>query len=388
MAVEKKITTTTGLPNPIELAKEAWLIYKARFWAVVGVYVLGYLGIIAVLVAALALGAVVFFAMGAKFQPDIFIVEMIIGILAVVSMIVIGIWISASEIITISHWEKKLGIKASYAQAKPFIVPLLLTSLVSALIIFGAAFVFVIPAIIFGVWFSFAAYSVVLEKKSKLEALHASREYLRGRFWKVIWLMVAIHLPEMVVSMAIASGTQNQSGGGGELSGLFRLISLLVLPFYQMYTYTLYKHLKKTTESGVTAIPQSSKLLYLIVPAVGYLLVITGMVAIAPYVSKSMSTLPTLINNFATLGKEGDNIKPGTQIVTGIVLYYAAHQEYPKNLDALVSDKLLDEVPTYPISGLSYEYTLTSGGKDFKLCTPGIMTSQKCVTSKSKDFDL
>ena len=388
MAVEKKITTTTGLPNPIELAKEAWLIYKARFWAVVGVYVLGYLGIVAILVAAVALGLGVFFAMGAKFQPDIFIAEAIIGILAVVGMVIIGTWIYATEIITISHWEKKLGIKASYAQAKPFIIPLLLTSLVSALIIFGAAFVFIIPAIIFGVWFSFVAYSVVLEKKTMLEALHASREYFRGRFWKVIWLMVAIHLPEMVVSMAIASGTQNQSGGEGGLGGLFRLVSLLVLPFYQMYTYTLYKYLKKTTESAVAVIPRSSKLLYLIVPAVGYLFVAIGIVAVAPYVSKSMSTLPTLINNFAILGKDGDNIKPGTEIVTGIVLYYAAHHEYPKTLDALVSDKLLEEVPTYPISGLPYEYTLTSGGKDFKLCTPGIMPEQKCVTSKSKDFDL
>jgi hypothetical protein len=386
MAVEKKITTTTGLPNPIDLAKEAWLIYKARFWAVVGVYVLGYLGIIAVLIATLVLGGVAFFALGAKFQLNIFIVEIILGLLAIVSMTVLGTWISGSVISSIAHWQKKVGAKESYRITKPFIIPLLLTSVLSGLIVFGSVFIFIVPALIFGVWFSFAQYSVLLDKRSGLEALHASREYVRGRFWKVIWLMIAVHLPEIVLGMTIATGVKNENGGG--LSGIFQLVSLLAIPFYQMYTYTLYKHLKKTTESSATVIPQSSKLLYLIVPAVGYILVITGVVAIVPLVGKSMSTLPTLINNFASLQKQTDNIKPGTQIVTGIVLYFAAHHEYPKDLDTLVSDKLLEEIPTFPISGLPYVYTLTSGGKDFKLCTPSVMTSQKCVTSKSGNFDL
>lgn len=386
MAEEKKIITTSILPGPIELAKESWEMYKARFWTVVGIGFLGYLGIALVLFVTVVLGAIVFFTLGGKLQPNTLSVLGILGVLAIVGMTLMGTWISGSVIVSLDQWKKKIGIKESYALAKPFIFPLLLTSLLSGLIIFGSIFVFIIPAILFTVWFSLAQYSVIIDKKSGLTALQTSREYIRGRFWGVIWRMIAVHLPEIVLSMAIASGTQGR--GGGELSGLFRLLSLLAIPFYQMYAYTLFMHLRKTTELKTLGVPGKSKLVYVLVPAIGYLLLIAGVVALAPLANRSMSMLPTLFNNFSSLSKQGDNIKPGTQIVTGIVLYYAAHQEYPKQLDVLVSDKILDEIPTYPISGLPYDYTLTSGGKDFRLCTPGILSPQKCVTSESNDFDL
>lgn len=385
MTAEKN-TTTPALPTPIELAKETWVIYKDRFWTVVGIGLFGYLGVVVAIVAAAIFGVLAFFLLGGKFQPSIVGVGALLGIAIIIGISLLSTWISASIIINITHWQKKIGIKQSYGQAKPFIVPLFLTSLFSGLIIFGSMFVLLVPAFIFIVWFSFAQYSVILDKRSGLEALHASREYVRGRFWKVIWLMIAVHFPEIALGIVFTSGGDGKNNGG--LGSIFQLLSLLAIPFYQVYMYSLFIHLRKTTTSSLANVSKNSRLVYLLVPALGYLLFIIGLVAVAPSIGKSMSTFPTLFNNFNSLSKQGDNIKPGTQIVTGIVLYYVAHQEYPKDLDVLVTDKILDEIPTYPISGLPYSYTVTSGGKDFKLCTPGIISPQKCVTSESGNFDL
>lgn len=388
MAEEKKIVALTRLPNPIELAKESWIIYKARFWTVVGVGLLGYLGVIIAFLIAVVIGVIGFFALGGEFQPTIIGLGTLLAVALIVVLSLLGTWISAALIINIAGWQKKVGVKESYSLAKPFIVPLLLTSVLSALIITGSAFVFIIPAFIFSVWFSFAQYSVVLDKKTGLEALYTSREYVRGRFWKVIWLMVAVHLPEIVISMVIGSAVKNENGTG--LNGIFQLVALLAIPFYQMYSYTLFMHLRKTSELKKTEVVGRSTLMYLLVPAIGYLLLIIGAVVIAPTVTKSLGSMGEFFNNYKSLGAE-DGTKPGTRIVTGLVVYFVANQEYPESLDVLVDKKILPSVPKYSVSTLSelpYEYMVISDGKDFRLCTPAVVSPKKCVTSKSKDFDL
>lgn len=384
MAIEKEVTVIKPLPNPIELAKESWLVYKARFWSVLGIGALGFLGVMAVLLLTVILGVGAYFLLGGKSQPLIGIGAVLI-LVTIAGISLLGNWISAAVTINIAHWEKRVGIKESYQLARPFIIPLLLTSLVSGLIILGAGLLLIIPALIFSVWFSFIQYSVVLDKKSGLAALTASREYIRGRFWQVLWLMVAVHLPEIVLGLVFSSGGSGKEGG--DVSGILQIFSLFTFPFYQVYMYTLFLHLRKTTIS-LKDKSTNTPLSYIIVPALGYILLVLGLVTIVPLISKSLPSLSTLFTNFNTLNKQGDNIKPGTQIVTGIVLYYAAHQEYPEKLDVLVSDEILDEMPVYPISGLPYRYTVTTGGKDFKLCTPTLVSPEKCVTSKSKDFDL
>ena len=107
MAKSLEIISNDKLPDPIQLAKETWVIYKARFWTVVGVGFLGYVGIVLLLLILIALGAIMFFVLGGKFQPSLIALGVIIVLVTIIGLIIMGTWISGSIIIAIRGWEKK-----------------------------------------------------------------------------------------------------------------------------------------------------------------------------------------------------------------------------------------------------------------------------------------
>lgn len=66
------------------------------------------------------------------------------------------------------------------------IAQLFVLQLLLGLIILGGLILFVIPAIIFGVWFAFALYFLILENKGITESLGASKTLVSGYFWTVL----------------------------------------------------------------------------------------------------------------------------------------------------------------------------------------------------------
>ncbi len=56
-------------------------------------------------------------------------------------------------------------------------------SLLQALTIAGGILMFIIPGLIFLVWFGFATQALLLDGKKGLDALSASRDLAKGRFW-------------------------------------------------------------------------------------------------------------------------------------------------------------------------------------------------------------
>ncbi len=56
-------------------------------------------------------------------------------------------------------------------------------SLLQALTIAGGILLFIVPGIIFLVWFGFAPQALLLDGKKGLDALSASRDLAKGRFW-------------------------------------------------------------------------------------------------------------------------------------------------------------------------------------------------------------
>lgn len=148
------------------------------------------------------------------------------SILSIVVMIIAGIfafWLGIAFAMAIKasltnepidDW--KMGLKKS----TKLIVPVALTSLLGGIIIFGGTLLLIIPGIIFGVWYCFAFYSAIFENKKNTAALQSSKQLVVGRWWSIMWRIVA---PALLFSI---------------ISGI--LSSILTWPFSMISTWNTY----------------------------------------------------------------------------------------------------------------------------------------------------
>ncbi|GEM_PF-709102 len=107
-------------------------------------------------------------------------------------------------------------------------------------------FLFIIPGIIVSVWFAFAIFVLVLENKKGLAALFTSREYVRGRWWRIWGRMIFVNIFVGVIFwvILIAFGvvfTLLHIKDGSQF--VSQILYAFATPFTIIYSYLLYKNL-------------------------------------------------------------------------------------------------------------------------------------------------
>lgn len=69
--------------------------------------------------------------------------------------------------------------------------PLAWVCVLQGVVTLGGLLLIIVPGLVFLVWFAYAQQAALLDGKRGLEALNASRELSRGRFWAVAWNLFA-----------------------------------------------------------------------------------------------------------------------------------------------------------------------------------------------------
>jgi len=139
-----------------------------------------------------------------------------------------------------------LTIRQAYGQATGFFWRYLGFSIVLSLIILVGLLLFVIPAIIFLVWFTFSIFVLVLENGRIIESLKRSREYVRGHWWAVFGRMLFVIVITLIILAPLSmlgSGTSDQRD---LFDGLVSLVTALITPFTIIYMYLMYQDIKGT----------------------------------------------------------------------------------------------------------------------------------------------
>jgi hypothetical protein len=65
-------------------------------------------------------------------------------------------------------------------------LPLILVSLLVAAVVLGGTILFIIPGLMFAIWFGYAQFLAIFEGKQGLPALAESRNLVQGRFWTAV----------------------------------------------------------------------------------------------------------------------------------------------------------------------------------------------------------
>ena len=107
-----------------------------------------------------------------------------------------------------------------------------------------AGSVFIIPGIIVWVWFSFALYVRAVEGDKGVGALIKSRQYVRGRWWAVLYRLLPVWALPMAVNI---------------VPGIGPLFSMLFLPFAITYHCVLFEQLRAAHGPVETPAPAQKK---------------------------------------------------------------------------------------------------------------------------------
>lgn len=130
----------------------------------------------------------------------------IIIFLIYVASLIFSFWVTVSLTRTTALTTKNEQIpswKEILLNDSRLIMPIILNSILVTLLIAVGSILFIIPGIIFFVWYNFSTYTMILDNQTWTGALKASKNLVIGRWWSIAWKIFAIVVFYAIVSMVL-----------------------------------------------------------------------------------------------------------------------------------------------------------------------------------------
>ena len=146
-------------------------------------------------------------------------------------IIALQAWIRVTLFYTVKERANDSKVKDLLMNSSSKVGPYFWVVFLKSIIILGGFLLFIIPGIIFSIWFSLAEYAFVFDDKKGMQALWRSKELVQGYWWPVFGRLLALFLLAVFVSCIHNVG--------------FLINFVLVLPFGIIYGYVIYEDLKR-----------------------------------------------------------------------------------------------------------------------------------------------
>lgn len=205
------------IQGPFTLFKEAVRFYKVNYALLVGI----------VLIPA-----------AVDICSSILALETIGDILS----FVVSIFAYIALIIAIDNPTGIGTIQNAYRASGTFFFRYLFVSMITGFLIVLGLFALLLPGFLFMVWFAFAAFVVVLEKRDVFDSIKLSREYARGKWSAIFGRLIVLGL--LVCALITPIAIMFSATGIREL-GMY-LLAWLITPLTYIYLYLLYKEVKRS----------------------------------------------------------------------------------------------------------------------------------------------
>lgn len=229
----------------MDLIQNSFEIYKDRVWVLLGLMVITILSGVALLpgVIVLVVGGATGILSIMSGDPEavinigsflatggLVIVGLILILIGIIISIVIGIWCQLAAIYAIKERATKIGIKQSLSMGWPKLWSFLWVSILTGVVVFVGLCLFVVPGIIFIVWFYFAMYVLVIEGIKGTDSLKRSKQLVAGYWWPVAGRILVLCVVGMLLGWVPVLGTI--------------LTIVFLAPFGQIYNYLVYEDIK------------------------------------------------------------------------------------------------------------------------------------------------
>lgn len=273
------MNSSEDLADPGELFKRAWDIYKRRAGVVISLYILSFLFFAGVFCLCLGSGYLVslIFHAGRKVLPAAG------AVMGIIAGIVVFTWGLAA--VTYAVTDEDLGIRQALGKGRSVIWPFMWLISLVGYIIPGGFLLFIVPGIIFSVWFAFAQFVFVTEGVGGMNSLLKSKEYVRGRWFEVFLRLFLIWIASVLISSIPLLGT---------------ILSFLFVPYLLVFIWLLYDDLKALKGEVKYSSATIEKVKWIGAATLGYLALPLFIICL---MGASIMVLPfTLLKGFLGLG--------------------------------------------------------------------------------------
>lgn len=181
--------------------------------------------------------------------------------------------------------KEKTSIKESYKGGFKILGSYIWVYFLLTIIIAGGFFLFIIPGILFSIWFSLAIFILVFEKRRGFDALFKSKHLVKGKFWQVflrfLVLGLIIGLGIFLVSASIFFGIENRQIGNQISEVVDYFIQLFVLPFFLIYGFLIYSNLKEIKAGVIYKESARNKKIKYVIPGILGILIVGLLISIS-----------------------------------------------------------------------------------------------------------
>lgn len=135
-----------------------------------------------------------------------------------------------------------------YKDSKNLFWPYIGLSLLTAILIILWTFLFIIPGIIYSVFYVFAIYVFFCEGKKGMDAIRRSKNLVSGHFWPVFGRILFLLLVTIIFVSIIAlplSPLPKESAAYTIWNFIMQIINIIVAPVYIIFFYKIYNDLVK-----------------------------------------------------------------------------------------------------------------------------------------------
>ncbi len=264
----------SSLPSVGALFGQAFSLYKERFWVLLGVTLFPLLIIMGLVALAISGGFLAFFLMfSSKFAAGG--IGLLIGLFGAffIFMAVTQAWGQTALLCAIAGSPEKIGVIQSYRRGWHKIHSFWWITLIGALVALGGLLLLVVPAIIFGVWFSLALFILVGENLGGFNALLQSKEYVKGHWGRVfVWLLclIVVSLLILIIPFIVFTLTKNAIA----YLALQALCGLTLPSFALVYTFCIYRNLRGHKGQVIAVSSAGKKAPFIFVALLGLVLLV------------------------------------------------------------------------------------------------------------------
>lgn len=350
------------LSGPFTLLKETLGIYKKRFTILVK------LVLVPIIIFSVA-SVMLLNSLQSSISASVFITFVLVSIVGTIYSIVI-----TGATIKMSNLQENLTTAEYFRLSLKMTPALLLVLLFSGLAVLGGFLLLLIPGLIFGVWFSLSAYSLIHENLRGRAALLRSKELAKGYWWAIFGRILFYQLFLFVVLAGIGVFSAITLLGGMDvmtIQYIVSVVSTLVFPLSIFYPYLIYENL--TSIKGPPRDTNTSSINKFIV------------IGIIAGILLPLATITLLALNSARIKARDTHRIADTRIINFQLdnYYYKNGNIYPKSLNELQ----LSINPVDPLTGEPYEYTVAPDGQDYRLCYNAEETKEEVCFTKNGELN-
>jgi phage FluMu protein Com len=249
-ANENKAPSRRELSGLGDLFGKSWEVFKNR----IGILLVLYLIIIACVLVPVGL------FLGAGFLISLVMPEgrapLLVGggITGGIIGLFAAYWGGAALVFAVA--DETLGIRDSLVKGWERLGSFIWLYSLAGFIIVGGFLLFIVPGVIFYIWFFFGQFVLVAEGDRGMAALLKSKEYVKGRWLDVFFRIFVLWLISVAAGMIPVAGS---------------FLSLLFIPFSMIYHYLIYAELREIRGEVEVPTTGSDKNIWVGVGVLGHL---------------------------------------------------------------------------------------------------------------------